>query len=218
MSPLILPRICLVCQIYHQDTGAICWHCQSLIPRLTTSCQGCGKIGWTNCPTCRKHGSIFRYFFAVYPYCEPIKTLIQSFKVEPAQDILHLFANDLLKILPENLLTTQCLIPVPLHPKRLSQRGFHHTALIARHLSQRLTIPWSLRYCEKIKQTPNQAELNQTERQHNLIDAFRCYPLRYQHITLIDDVATTGQTLKQLALGFLAQGVSKIDVWVIAKA
>lgn len=216
--PLILPRICLVCQIHHQDQQALCWHCQHRLPRLEEFCLGCGQSGPETCARCRQDGSIFHRFFAVFSYDEPIKTLIHRFKTEPSLDLLKFLAHQLLHFLPQEMRATECLIPVPMHAKRLSERGFHHTARLVKYLSQTLKRPYSLNYCEKIKATPKQAELNQFERHQNLIAAFQCHPTPHQHITIIDDVATTNQTLIQLGQGFQALGVNKIDVWVIAKA
>jgi len=213
-----LPRICLICKIHHQLSQPICFFCQSQLLLLENACLSCGQPGDISCPRCTQQGSIIHHFYAPFQYCPPLKSLIHRFKSEPSQDLIRFLGQQLIKFLPAEFLKTQCLIPVPLHPQRLRQRGYHHTAMLAKFLSQTLHIPWSLDYCIKIKKTQAQAELKHQERQHNLNDAFVFKFPPYQHITLIDDVCTTGQTLNQIAQGFAELQIDKIDAWTLARA
>jgi predicted amidophosphoribosyltransferase len=66
--------------------------------------------------------------------------------------------------------------------------------------------------------TAPQSSLDRLQRKHNLNHVFACQPVNYQHITLIDDVTTTGSTIKTLANLFQQQGVSKIDAWILCKS
>lgn len=213
-----LPRICLICQIHHQDQQPICFFCQSQLLRLTDACLSCGQPGAMICARCHHQGSILHRFYAPYQYCSPLKRLIHRFKSEPSQDLIQFLGQQLIKFLPTELIHSECLIPVPLHPQRLRQRGYHHTAMLAKFLSQALNIPWSLKYCIKSKTTQAQAKLARDQRSYNLNDAFVFHLPPYAHITLIDDVATTGHTLNQIAQGFAMLGIEKIDAWTLARA
>jgi ComF family protein len=112
-----------------------------------------------------------------------------------------------------------CLIPVPLHPKRYRERGFNQSIEIARHLSKQLHVPLDLHSCTRRRDTAHQAELPAKQRLKNMRGAFEIVaPLRYQHAAIIDDVMTTGATVSALAHALKSQGVNRVDVWVCARA
>ena len=127
-------------------------------------------------------------------------------------------ASILITAIPEEALKTECLIPVPMHPKRLQQRGFNQAAELVKHLSRAFKIPYALSHCKKIINTAPQAELTAAERRKNLRDAFHARPLPYQHVTLVDDLLTTGSTVNELAKTLKQLGVTRVDVWCCARA
>ena len=105
-----------------------------------------------------------------------------------------------------------------MHYKRLRQRGFNQAAELAKQLGKTLKLPYDLYQCKKIRNTPPQASLDARQRQKNLHDAFLAAPIPYQHITLVDDLITTGNTVNELAKSLKMQGVDRVDVWCCAKA
>ena len=109
------------------------------------------------------------------------------------------------------------LVPVPLHRRRLQQRGFNQALEIARPLQQR-GYRIDSRCCTRTRHTPPQSELPATTRSHNLCDAFSVRRnIVGENIMLIDDVLTTGSTLNALA-GVLKQaGAARVEAWVIAR-
>jgi ComF family protein len=112
---------------------------------------------------------------------------------------------------------TDLIIPMPLHPKRLKERGFNQSLEIARLLSRSLNIP-SRHVCERIKFSPPQASLPIKDRVNNMKDAFICNEdLTGQNIILIDDVMTTGASLNALAKAVKAKGASHVECWLIAR-
>ena len=112
---------------------------------------------------------------------------------------------------------TDLIIPMPLHPKRLKERGFNQSLEIARLLSRSLKIP-SRHVCERIKFSPPQASLPIKDRVNNMKDAFICNEdLTGQNIILIDDVMTTGASLNALAKAVKAKGASHVECWLIAR-
>ncbi len=218
---LRLPRICLICEMTYQNQYPICPACTQNLPYLNHYCLSCGyKIDEKHqyCQSCTHQGSVIHEFNAPLIYQEPIKHLLQLFKFHQGFDLCSFFAELMMQNLSLSCLASECLIPVPLHNKKLFQRGFHQTWLLAKHLSRRLKIPVSLNYCKKIKNTSSQASLDKKNRKSNLKHSFSYTKPPYSHITLIDDVHTTGTTLNLIAQGFSDLGVEKIDAWVIAKA
>jgi ComF family protein len=108
---------------------------------------------------------------------------------------------------------------VPLHPNRYRQRGFNQSIEIARHVAKQLKIPLDLNSCVRIRDTDHQTGLSAKQRQSNLKQAFAVTkPLVYQHVTIIDDVITTGSTAAALATTLKNQGVNRVDVWACARA
>ena len=104
-----------------------------------------------------------------------------------------------------------------MHPKRLKQRGFNQAAILTKLLARKLNIPYDLTSCQKIINTEPQASLDGEQRQKNLRKAFRCKPLPYEHVTLIDDLLTTGCTANELALTLKKTGVKRVDIWCCAR-
>ncbi len=113
------------------------------------------------------------------------------------------------------------LIPVPLHPKRLRERGFNQSLLLVKELSHRTGIPYEKRLLQKKRQTLPQVELSGREREKEVRNSFRIIKreaLRGKTILLVDDVYTTGATVNECAKVLLAAGAERIDVFTIAHA
>lgn len=111
------------------------------------------------------------------------------------------------------------IIPVPLHDNRLKSRGFNQAEEIARYLGKKLQIPIANKRCRRIKDTPTQTGLTAAERRKNLRGAFQMkHSLEGQHIVIIDDVMTTGQTMLEVAKAARASGAKTIDLWAISRA
>lgn len=208
-----------MCQMDYRGKCPLCIPCTKRLIPLNQACITCGE--WTrfeSCDTCTVQGTDIHRLYVPWTYSEPLKTLIHHFKFLEHYYLKDYLADLIISRLPASALQTECFIPIPLHPQKLKARGFHQTLLLAKTLSKRLKIPVSMAYCQKIKDTPAQMSLNRDERLFNLQGAFRCSQLPYQHITLIDDITTTGSTLKNIAYLFQQQEVPLIDAWAIAKA
>ena len=110
------------------------------------------------------------------------------------------------------------IIPVPLHPKRIRQRGYNQATLLAKPLSKALALPLDKFQVKRTRYTPAQSQLHKKARLKNMKNAFSCKKdLPYQHVAIVDDVMTTGSTLNTLAHCLKQNGVSRVDVWVIAR-
>ncbi|MBI2577938.1 MAG: ComF family protein [Candidatus Wildermuthbacteria bacterium] len=112
------------------------------------------------------------------------------------------------------------LVPVPLHKKRLRWRGFNHAELLAKELSLGLAIPLAANLLVKTKATLAQAELSEKERKTNVKDAFRVISpssVKNKNILLVDDVYTTGSTLRECAKVLKKAGAFRIFGIVAAR-
>src|SRR5574340_916583 len=110
------------------------------------------------------------------------------------------------------------LVAMPLHPRRIRERGFNHATEIAREVATRLGLALDTTSCQRIRDTPPQMGLKHDERRRNLRGAFACSgEVRGQRIALIDDVMTTGTSLDELAKTLKRAGAAVVETWVVAR-
>jgi ComF family protein len=121
----------------------------------------------------------------------------------------------------ERRLTSDLIVPVPLHVDREAKRGYNQSALLARELARHVGIPLDECLLFRTRPTASQANLERHERWQNVRDAFSCATdrdLSGVHVTLVDDVATTGATLDACAVALLAQGARRVDAFTLSHA
>ncbi len=112
----------------------------------------------------------------------------------------------------------QALIAVPMHPKRLSSRGFNQAELLAQQLSSSLSLPVLDNAVSRLKDMPAQTQLNASQRAENLVGAFRAHiRVPGQHIGIVDDVVTTGATARAVAAQLRRAGASRLSLFAIAR-
>lgn len=125
--------------------------------------------------------------------------------------------------LPESapLPSADLVVPVPLHPRRLAERGYNQAGLLAREVQKELGAPLATSVLLRQVDTPPQAKLGRAARAQNLGDAFRViHPDRVRRcrVVLVDDVATTGATLAACANALRRAGVASVTALVVAIA
>ncbi|WP_369406459.1 ComF family protein [Candidatus Thiosymbion oneisti] len=110
------------------------------------------------------------------------------------------------------------IVPVPLHAKRLRERGYNQALELARTIGRELSIPVDIQSCVRVSATPPQAGLARKERQRNVRGAFRVlHPPGVERVAILDDVVTTGSTVTELTRVLLRAGVERVDVWAVAR-
>ena len=109
-------------------------------------------------------------------------------------------------------------MPVPLHSARLRKRGFDQALELAKMIAKRKSISLRTDLLSRSRNTSAQSYLDANQRRQNLRNAFvvdkRSVP---RHIALVDDVMTTGATVRECAKVLLKAGVERVDIWVIAR-
>jgi ComF family protein len=116
------------------------------------------------------------------------------------------------------IILPQVLLPVPLHPQRLKQRGFNQAWLIAKEISVQLNIPLDANVLKRVADTQPQAGMTGKQRRKNCHKAFELVNhMPYQRVALVDDVLTTGTTANEIAKLLNKQGVY-VDVWCLVRA
>jgi len=108
---------------------------------------------------------------------------------------------------------------MPLHPRRLAQRGFNQSAEIARSLNRLTGHTVAARGARRTRDTAAQTDLPYGERARNVRGAFACdLDLSGKGVAVVDDVMTTGATLNELAGVLKRAGAARVENWVIARS
>lgn len=168
-----------------------------------------------------------RWYFDFHRSCclyeETLKEAIHRFKYLGELPLLRVFG-DLLYPTFQTLsqdYRVDFLVPVPLHIRRLRERGFNQALLLIRELSKRTGIPYRARVLRKIKDTPFQTQLKGAQRRKNIKGAF-CVEKREiiegKSIVLVDDVYTTGATVNECARTLRGAGAERVAVLTLAMA
>lgn len=129
--------------------------------------------------------------------------------------------SDILKdYLEANSITGEVLVPAPLHQKRLRERGYNQSSLLAHELGKLIGLPVINDCLIRSRQTPPQAKTaNVDERRRNVEKAFACQnqAVHNKKVILIDDVSTSGATLSACAEALKAAGAASIWGLVLAR-
>lgn len=113
------------------------------------------------------------------------------------------------------------IMPIPLHPRRLRERGYNQSEYIARALGKATGIPVDCSHLVRKVNNPKQATKNASERIENVKDIFEVrYPedLYHKHVLLVDDIITTGSTLRSCMKTLRACRSCKVSVFALGKA
>jgi len=220
----LLPDSCILCGALSQD---ICESCLLDLPYLMYACPSCARPLLDIkqnllCGICLKDPPPFNQTLAVYLYESQLIKLIMDLKFNHALVNAYVLgkqmANKIFAHSSYHISPPEVIIPVPLHPHRLRERGFNQALEISRPIAKKLKLPLELRRCQRVKHTAAQATLLAKARQQNIQNAFNVsLPFPYQHIAIVDDVITTGQTIIEFSRALRKAGVKKIDVWCCAR-
>lgn len=189
--PYLRDDHCPVCALPAPD-GQVCGHCLSRPPLYTRTCAA------------------FRYAF-------PLDKLVQGMKYGDQIPLAHELARRLSQRIGKNN-PPDYVIPMPLHPAKLRERGYNQSMLIAAAVSRQLDFKLLADAAKRTRNTPAQSALPWKDREKNVRDAFSCdIDLRGKHVALVDDVLTTGASMNALAKTIKRCGAAEISVWVVAR-
>jgi len=172
------------------------------------------------CGQCLREPPHFDATRAALDYAFPVDGLIQQLKYGARLPLAALFG-DLVADSVKQADTgpaVDLIVPLPLHPARLRERGFNQAAEIARRLSALTGIPLRLDGIRRTVDTPPQAGLHIKQRRANIRGAFACNAsLTGMNVAVVDDVMTTGSTLDEFAKTLKAAGAARVENWVAAR-
>ena len=200
------------------------------------SCIGCGNDQGCDepflCETCRKmlkpsdivakrddwKQRGLEWISFVYYYERPVKGMIRAYKFKGVRMLAESMAQDMGNLFEHrNLGLFDLIIPVPLHPARLRERGFNQAELLAGPLASLCGAQLRTDVLRRTKRTKQQSKLKLKRRRANLLSAFSASTdLTGMRILLIDDVVTTGSTLCSCAEALKAAGAAEVCAAVFA--
>lgn len=219
---------CPVCGVlinrYHDK---LCEQCEeTLIPRTGGFCPSCGDIVADEtaptmlCGECRTSPPPWDSLHFHGVYAGTLRDIIIGYKFNNGLGRTRFLA-DLAYTTYKNSAgqIPDVMIPVPLHPKRLQWRGYNQSTEICRTLTRELNVPIILNGLTRVRHTKPQTSLGMVERQENIKDAFEADPCRVKGkaVLLVDDVYTTGATLRESAKTLKQAGAAKVIVLVLAR-
>jgi ComF family protein len=217
---LLLPQWCLGCG---REGELICSSCRDRLPRITSPiCPRCGipQPSETLCPSCVSCQQVIDGIRSSFRFGGVIRQAIHQLKYRNLRAITGTLAELLGDYLATNPVPGEVLVPVPIHQKRLRERGYNQSELLSRELGRIIKLPVMADCLTRQKHSLPQARTTSiSERWSNVAAAFACYDhrLKDKQIILIDDVATSGATLDACATALKTAGASSVWGLTIAR-
>jgi len=214
----LLAQDCLLCQA-GSDGELLCRACAHELPSVASACPRCASPGSGNveCGACIADPPHYEASYTAFAYAYPLDALIQAFKYGGQLALAGLFARELHRRIGRAL-GPDLIVPMPLHPQRLAERGFNQAAEIAKVLSRLCGIAMDAQFARRVRNTAPQAALPWRERATNMRRAFACVrDLAGLNIAVVDDVMTTGATLNEFAHTLKRSGAARVENWVVAR-
>lgn len=188
-------------------------------------CLGCGKEGEWVCGNCYKtintKGMLGHYHLAVTPYREDwlIGKIVRGFKynyVGELSTVIEKLVREFVEKHLDYFLQADVIVPVPLHKKRLAERGFNQSEFIVQVVGKIINKSVA-NLLIRHRATEHQARLNREKRLVNVKDAFSATGSVGGRILLVDDVYTTGSTMRECTQALLGAGADKVFGFSLAK-
>jgi len=217
---------CAICnnKIKDKAINGVCAFCMDFLPLINSNfCKRCGKPKDDTGESCAECDGVQYYFeraVSVFEYSTAVQRLIYRFKYRSETHLSRVLGNFMAQRLSEQKdWKYDAIVPVPLHKKRQSERGFNQALLLTSNISQTLDIPLIENILHRTKQTLVQAGLGRHERFSNLKNAFSVgdnSKIKGKSIVLVDDIYTTGSTVNECSRALIDAGAIKVYVLTLA--
>ena len=228
---VFFPNTCYGCKrdLSWKEQGWLCPSCQKALQQVgPLYCQRCGKPlpdGGAHCYQCR--GSKAKQFKckiirSALVFGPQVRELVHHFKYADQPYLAAYLAQYMDQSFEKytELSEAELLIPVPLHKKKQSHRGYNQSELLARELAKTRTMALDTTCLIRSRNTPSQTEFGREGRLANMSGAFTCVnasAVKGKVVLLIDDVATTGATLEGCAQALKEAGAKKVMAYTLAR-
>jgi competence protein ComFC len=229
---IAFPSFCRICGRLLENSGervvcAACW--KSIRPSRAALCPSCGRFfegagGSHYCGECLASRPVVSVHRSCGAYEGTLKDLILLFKYRGMSVLGPGLAGLAVGALggdDELWWGVDALVPVPLHPRRKRERGFNQSAVLARELGKAMGPRVLDGVLIKERPTPAQTSLKSAERASNLRGAYRVKredKVRGKVVMLVDDVYTTGSTIRECGRTLVAAGAKEVRAITLARA
>lgn len=205
------------------DSIDLCCECAQDLPRNDKACYRCGQVlaaAVDACGRCLSSPPPFVQTIAPYRYEFPADQLIIGLKFRHRLNCANAMAELIVRHDRRAFRSIDALIPVPLHYRRQIHRGFNQAEEICRNIAQRTGLPWYSNILTRTRATAEQSSLAKVARTSNVAGAFTSRPVPPHHtcIGLVDDVITTGATIRNAAWQLAEAGASEVRAIAFARA
>lgn len=157
---------------------------------------------------------------AAFEYGGAIATAIGRLKYEDRADLAPRLGRAMAQAALSFEGAIDVVVPVPLHPRRLAERGYNQAALLAAPLARRLGATMVASALARVRDTPQQARMDRESRLANVASAFVCRETDAasdKRILVVDDVRTTGATLAGCVRALHEVGARRVSTLVLAR-
>ena len=232
MNPwsLLFPGICLLCRRRSGRDIGLCRECAMAFERNDHACPRCAEpappragddASPATCAACIVAPPPQTLTVAPFLYSRPLAGVVEGLKwgngLLQARILGHLLA-PIIAARYARATLPEALVSMPLTRKRMRERGFNQSEMLAAVLGRALQRPRLRRHLVRIRDTPPQRSLARGARLRNVRGAFATRGAAgFRRLALVDDVATTGATVRAAAKALLAGGAEEVHVWVAAK-
>ena len=229
-ASLFYPALCAVCHAPVTRGDYVCEDCLDKAQRIVAPfCSKCsepfsGAIdGEFTCANCANRTLSFDAAISAYRSRGVIRFVILQFKYSRQLQLRHPVAEWLQEAMNDARLRDRNfdrVVPVPLHPARLRERGFNQAEVLGKILAQRINVTLNCAL-ERTRYTTTQTAFDRIERMENLRGAFRLRKrinVRGLRVLLVDDILTTGSTLSECARVLREAGAQSIYAVTAARA
>lgn len=220
MSYILDAGLCIGCGQPLQPLQHFCCACNASLECIEHACIMCGLQNHSKhsiCPACLYHPPRWQKLIAPLIYCGFSRDLLIQLKFNGSLHLAHSLVSSLIGRFRQDT-APEVLMPVPLHQKRLIERGYNQAFEIANIMSRLLNIPIDTQALQRIRHTQSQLGLSAAQREKNVVKAFSYVPaLDYSHVAIIDDIITTGSTASEVTKTLHRKGVMTVEIWGLAR-
>lgn len=222
IQTLFYPNRCLLCSAAGEEGRDLCRACRHELPDNPVACRLCGLPLTTHheshCGECQKHPPSLDGAIIPFRYVSPLDHLLLGLKFNRQLANARLLGGLMLDAIREHdEPLPDCILPVPLHPSRLRERGYNQALELARPIARGLGLPIDTKRVVRTLATAAQSSLEKKARRKNIRGAFTIREEPPEHVAILDDVVTTGSTVNELAKVLRKAGARRVVVWACAR-
>ncbi|NPV57377.1 MAG: ComF family protein [Anaerolineae bacterium] len=216
----LYPPVCAGCG---SEAGSWCENCRQATTKINEKiCQKCGDFvsRGTTCSPCKNDPPAFNALRSFTVFDGVARSALHRLKYSRDISLAASLAPAMIEYLQTLNWQPDIISPIPISKDRYLQRGYNQSAFLAFPIALGLNIRYSSRIIRRVKNTRSQVGLNIQERKQNVAGAFECDSKKIQRqcILLVDDVITTGATMRACAQSLIENGASQVYGLSFARA